>query len=768
MCRTPRLIALFLLLSGGLGYSADDALGNPGLHNFPRWQGGNLVGAGIESTDYRAERLFSEIDWTSPTGISHFSGTKFLVTERQGKLFQLDLRSGERTMLLDLRERHPKGGLLLMSALPSNLPDRDKWILLRYQSKTAAVGDNFVSAFRYRSDGQLDPDSEEVLLHWSADGHIGGDMKWGSDGMLYVSSGDGGAPGDPNNWGQTTDTLLGSILRLKINDRGNFFAVDVPDDNPFRGTPGIRPEVFAYGLRNPWRMHFHRETGELWVGDNGDEHWEMVHRIESAANYGWSTYEGSQPFRPSNPLAGPTLVHTTPVVEHSHQEMRSVIGGFWYRGSEFPELANHYLYGCYVTGKVWAFPWEGEAPGTPFRLTGSIGQIVCFEEDPMREPIVLTHDGGLHRLHRAEERESRPLPSLLSETGLFESTQTHQLAEGLLPFEINAEASWNGSERLRFLGLPPGETIQIQRRPAGDSKRDPSTLRTVAGWDRWKYPDGTVIGQTFTLERGQDPLRVETQISMKQGGEWQFFTYRWRDDQSDAELVGESGDYATIEFASENLEPQELPWRFPARAECAACHTQRSMFVLSGTMAQLNREVDYASLGGEKSNQLATFKALGFFPERFRFNESVIAGQNMPNPHDRAHTLDERARSWLHVNCAHCHRETGVAGRASFELLHWLPLAETDLLDQKPAVGLPGPNGELVDSLLLAPGDPDRSEIYRRVANPIVGKMPMLGGTTLSEEEIALVRDWILDMDSGNTSRETPDDNRSVASSDEP
>jgi len=732
-----KTVILFLYGLSAVGWFA---VAEPGLQDFPHWDDTRLAGTGIEALPVDVEPVFPSIKWDNPLYMVRLpdGSHQYLVVERWGRVWLLNTETGTRECFLDFAPGQPKqrryssSGITLHPSYPAK-----PFVYLHWNEKVGGAATNRVSRFVTRAEGGLiaNPESREDLLVWASNGHNGGDLLFGPDGYLYVTSGDGATPGDPYNVGQRTDDLLSSILRIDVDHVTEEKPYRVPDDNPFVNEPGVTPEVWAYGLRNPWRMCFDPRDGTLWLGDNGDEHWEMVYRVERGANYGWSAFEGSHIFRSTNQLQGPTRVHTLPVVEHSHDEMRSVIGGFWYRGAAIEALKGQYIYGCYLTGKVWAFTLKNGRPTKPSRIADTGGGIVGFTEDVEGELYVVTMDRGIFKLIPSVEKlPARPFPSTLSATGLLADSSTHKVSEGMLPYEINAPMWWNGAERERFVGLPEDLKVDVQHRPPGLKKFKEEDFRTLAGMDRWKMPSGTVFMQTFS----KFGRRVETQVSFKDSGEWRFLTYHWRN-QKDAELVPEEG--RTIELEGTNGEVEK--WRFGARVDCAACHTQRSMFVLGFNYAQLNRTRDYTSLGGTSANQLETFHHLGMFRPSYKLSKDLCSDR-IADPGDPEEPLDSRARAYLHVNCAHCHRETGLGGRAAFELLHWWPTEDLGILNMRPLVGTPGFDPE--HGRLLVPKQPDRSEIYRRMAFDGPGHMPLLGGTQLDDQGIQLIRDWIEGM----------------------
>lgn len=190
--------------------------------------------------------------------------------------------------------------------------------------------------------------------------HNGGTLAFGPDGYLYVGLGDGGKANDPLLSGQDLSKLLGSILRIDINTTEGELPYGIPKDNPFIDRDGAWPEIYAYGLRNVWRMSFDDKTGALWAADVGQNDWEELNVIVSGGNYGWSLREGGNPFRLNGDGSGPRRDLIDPLVEYPHTDDwgKSVTGGEVYRGKETPELDGYYLYGDYVTGKLWALKYD--------------------------------------------------------------------------------------------------------------------------------------------------------------------------------------------------------------------------------------------------------------------------------------------------------------------------------------------------------------------------------------------------------------------------
>jgi glucose/arabinose dehydrogenase len=264
---------------------------------------------------------------------------------------------------------------------------------------TDVDGDSVISEFTRAADGTVDPAAERLLLQVDQpfSNHNGGMIVFGPDGYLYISFGDGGSGGDPNNNGQNTEALLGKVLRIDVN-AGDPYAV--PSDNPFAsGDSGAR-EVWDWGLRNPWRLSFDRESGALFIGDVGQNMWEEIDaepKGRGGRNYGWNVLEGAHCYvAPTCDQGGMTL----PVAEYSHADGCAVIGGYVYRGSAAPAFVGRYVYADLCSGKVWSLDADAALAGTA--VEGSvIGQLPfspsAFGEDEAGELYVVDSAGAIYR-----------------------------------------------------------------------------------------------------------------------------------------------------------------------------------------------------------------------------------------------------------------------------------------------------------------------------------------------------------------------------------
>lgn len=308
------------------------------------------------------------------------------VLQQGGQIRLLSRGSVRQQPFLDIAERISTGGErgLLGLAFHPDYP-RNGFLYVNY---TDVRGNTVVSRFTANRQNKVaDPDSEKILLRIEQpySNHNGGMMAFGPDGMLYIGTGDGGSGGDPINAGQRLDTLLGKILRIDVNS-GDPYAI--PPTNP--KIRNALPEIWAYGLRNPWRFSFDRQTGDLWIGDVGQNRWEEIHFARSdqaGLNYGWRIVEGEECFNPRTNCNRNGL--TNPVHVYSHSEGQSVTGGYVYRGRAFPALQGRYYFADFASGVMWSLRREGNRWVRNTELTGLGQGIASFGEDEAGELYVL-------------------------------------------------------------------------------------------------------------------------------------------------------------------------------------------------------------------------------------------------------------------------------------------------------------------------------------------------------------------------------------------
>lgn len=290
------------------------------------------------------------------------------IIEQPGRLIAVDRTKteAEPRTFLDIRkqvhDKHNEEGLLSLAFHPAYEENGRLYVYYSAKKSASKPRRGVLSEYTVAEDRRtVDAESERVLLEveqpWG--NHNGSTVLFGPDGMLYVSYGDGGAANDPYGAGQDLSNLLGTVIRIDIDRKDEGLEYAVPKDNPFVDVEGARPEIWAYGLRNVWRMSFDRETGDLWGGDVGQNAWEEIDIITRGGNYGWNPREAFVPFAQYRGEPDPDAVYLDPVVAYPREDGISVTGGSVYRGDAHPSIDGVYFYADYATGRIWGLRWDG-------------------------------------------------------------------------------------------------------------------------------------------------------------------------------------------------------------------------------------------------------------------------------------------------------------------------------------------------------------------------------------------------------------------------
>ena len=393
-----------------------------------------INGKSAEPTDgslpYRAKLAFTNVDWTNwepvddrgrakalrPIVLTHAGdgSNRIIMATQRGVVhaFENHDKPQKSTVLLDHSKKvvyidnKNEEGLLGLSFHPKFKTNGQFFV---YYTTTDAEHTSVVSRFTVsKKTGVSSSATEEEILrikqpYWN---HNGGTIAFGPDGYLYVALGDGGAGNDPHGNGQNLGTLLGSILRIDVDQKTAARKYAIPKNNPFVNKKGARPEIYAYGLRNVWRMSFDRETGALWAGDVGQNLWEEINIITSGGNYGWNLREGMHTFGKNGSDAREGLIE--PVWEYDHNVGKSITGGVVYRGKRLPGLVGSYLYADYVTGKIWALKYDTKAKKvvSNHSIPTDKMPVISFGEDEAGEAyftIVSSNGRGIYRFEKASE-----------------------------------------------------------------------------------------------------------------------------------------------------------------------------------------------------------------------------------------------------------------------------------------------------------------------------------------------------------------------------
>jgi len=556
--------------------------------------------------------------------------------------------------------------------------------------------------------------------------HWGGDLKFGPDGFLYLSLGDGG------NGMTGSDAVLLTWLRgkiLRIDPRSALADVPyrVPADNPFAeaGAPlcdnraDLRtntmacPEIFARGFRNPWRMSFDRATGNLWVGDVGSGK-EEVNLVVAGHDYGWTRCDGRN--GAGCPPANADSELIAPIAQYRVYNSASIAGGVVYRGTALgPALQGAYLFTDVYNGEllvidapyanvafaptlrvsqVYEHPDEDDADDLPKFRKLAVERLsfpVSWAEDENGEPYVVTFGAGkgngVYKLVRPGGAVVDTVPATLQATGCVGADDAKRPAAGMIPYTLNAPFWSDGATKERYIAIPDGTTIEVG--PDGD----------------WFLPVGAVVTKTFYL--GGTPVETRLMVRHDDGG-WAGYSYVWRQDGSDADQANRAG---------EQRQWGEQAWTYPSRSGCMSCHTAVAGYTLGLETRQLDRELTYPATG-RTANQIDTLSHVGMFAAEVASNPATA----FVSPFGDA-PIEQRARTYLHTNCAQCHRGPMVPN------LHFdTALGDTQLCFEK----------------RLVPNAPEASTIVMRMrSDDPLFRMPRGSGLLIDEAGVGLIEAWI-------------------------
>jgi uncharacterized repeat protein (TIGR03806 family) len=646
-----------------------------------------------------------------------------------------------------------ESGLLSMAFHPNYATNRQFYI---FYSLTSTDGKRYQRIARLKT-STTDPNAVDnsslvpmITQLDQASNHNGGDMAFGADGYLYISTGDEGDGNDSlNNARFINKDFYSAIFRIDVDNLpGNLTpnahsqsstdfpsaihtgTYRIPADNPFIGFTSwhnqtisastVRTEIWATGLRNPWRMSFDAPSGRLFVGDVGQGTREEVDIIAKGKDYGWSWREGtfaftSGPSPTSPPAQG--FNPTEPIYGRSGAfSGSSITGGVVYRGNNLTELYGAYIFADYGSGKVWALK-ENNGVWAVSDIA-SRGGIVEFGFDPSNGDVLMCdiNGGVVRRLTRSGTTGTAP-SATLSGTGAFSNLTTLTPNTGIVPYAVNQPFWSDYATKQRWFAI----------------KNLTDTIGLNAE-DAWTSPTGMVWVKHFEIEtvRGNPNTRrkLETRFLVKTATEIYGITYRWRADQTEADLVPEQGSAETLSIEV-NGSATSQTWRYPSRSECRACHTQQGGFTLSFNTRQLNRLNTY---GAQTLNQITALSNAGYL------SSSVSNVNTMPaHPalNDTSASLEARVRAYLAINCSMCH-QPGGAGLGNWDG------RITTLTD---AAGII--NGTLFNTggdaanRFVVPGDTSHSMLLKRLQGSGAPRMPPVTLSVDDAEAIAVITDWI-------------------------
>ena len=669
---------------------------------------------------YQLANAFPNLNFNSALFIAGVPQQSRLVVVQQSgivSVFDNDAAATSSRVVLDLSARvlfSGEQGLLGLAFDPDFI--QNGYVYIHYSM--AGPRRSVIARFTWNQGADLiDSGSEKILLEVNQpfSNHNGGMLAFGPDDYLYIALGDGGSGGDPQNNAQNTTNLLGSMLRIDVHPQNPTDIYDIPADNPLLGMGGgVREEIWAYGLRNPFRFSFDRQTGELWLGDVGQGAFEEINILSAGGNFGWRVFEGNEDFDGSQNML-PQSAFSFPVHSYGRGEGVAVIGGYVYRGTAIASLQGRYLYTDFGSGTLWALDYDAGTVRSNDVLA-MVNAPTSLGEGNDGELYVVTQGGGIFNLQETISGGGS-LPVLLSDTGVFDNLASLTPASGLIEYELNQPFWSDGAIKRRWFAIPDGQSI------------------TFSATGAWQFPVGTVLVKQFDmlLTEGDagSARRLETRLLIHTEGGWEGYTYRWNSDQTDADLLtGRESEMISVDLVGGGSRNQL--YEYPGRADCANCHTQVAGFALGVKTRQLNRDFNYPSA---TDNQLRSLNNIELFGSDIGEAGSY---QSFPALGDASATVEQRARAYLDVNCAQCHQPQGPSPVA-IDLRFDTGINEMNIVSVTPQAGDLG----LTSAAIVVPGNKEQSTLWERLRRTDGSRMPPLASHLVDSQAVSVIGEWI-------------------------
>ena len=724
--------------------------------NFP-------VTGNVSNGDYRFEKAYPNLDDQFPSPVMVLpDGVNDLiyVVDKIGTIFVFpndeDVTKPEVRTLLNIdnvvRNYHEQG-LLSMAFDPDYASNGYFYIYYIHGTDDSERAPNgqFGDAILERwtvddpySPATVVPNSRVEILRVPQPGpdHKGGMMQFhAEEKYLYLSIGDGAYgysavtsyPADPrtNNNAQITSNLLGTMIRIELLDTpvdGKYYAV--PVDNPFVGNPDFRPEIWTYGHRNPWRWAFDPDAPyTIWQTEVGQSGFEEVNLIQKGKNYGWPVCEG---LTNRGDLGGDSAKNCSTDFEpprdgYNHPTGYSIIGGVVYRGNKLSGLTGRFIFGDYVTKRLWSIV-DGEAKQIISEAFPE--NIVSFGTDLSGEELLVStygvEYGGHSTIYRVvdDAAQSVEIPAQLSATGLFADLQNLIPVTGVIEYALNTDGWFDGAEARHFIAIPNSDTIGF----------DPT--------QPWDLPVGSVLVKHLSIATENNPQQpFTTSVLFRQDSGWQAANYHWNASGTDATLITE-----TVNVMDGGIVNRERAVQ--SAADCGSCHVgSGSKDPLALSTRQFNREFDYQ---GVSDNQLAVFNHINLFSEGI---DHPVAYEHFTALDDTSADITERVKAYADTNCAHCHNSSFM------DMQYDTPLADMRWINQTTGGG----------KYRVRPGSTDDSVVY--IYQTSDGNRMPKGSRYTNPMAEAVFAEWINGLDtSGNSSStsssgDSSSDNSSSSSS---
>ncbi len=767
------LFAVFsFLLLGAMPYFAGSGLISP--EPLGKYLNSNFPAIISVPQGLPYEPIFPNLTFDSPLTFNELpTGNRVLVGQRDGKIYWFNKMPdvAQKNMLLDLSNKVGvvwDGGFLGLALHPNFGTTGNNYFYTYYTTKDANGNNipnsyttqncdneeywgNFLILSRYEMNPnsmQVSPSSEQVLLKLRMYGttHRGGGLLFGDDGFLYLTTGDQTASKKSQD---IENNLDGGVLRFDVDKNpqkshapvrtmpddhgfsdeltGNGYWI--PNDNPFLSPGGQTfEEYYTLGHRNPHRMTKDRATGDLYIGEIGWFRHEEINVVKKGKNFGWPVYEG----RFKGDLCGTTLYnnmpHEEPLVAFPRSEVNAIMGGFVYRGEEVPELQGKYVCADYGNGEELFSVNINDGSYEQIGVFSSTN-IISFGEDKQGELYILKQ--GVSTLYKMVTKLTfnETMPQSLSQTGAFSNLTNLTPTDGLIPYDL-VESFWSdGALKKRWIGIPNDG--------AHDTAEEQIDYSENGNWD---LPVGSVLIKHIEMPLDENnpsiTKRLETRFSVKAAdGNFYFATYKWNTAQTDALLLTTGLD-ESLNITKADGSTVVQTWRYPNRNECITCHNTSTDGTIGTRTRFLNKDFTYPKTG-RTANQLVTLSHLGILNQTIADVDtpSLLTYKSID---DANASVDEKARSYMDLNCAYCH-QAGSDVRADFDLRMNLDLAATGLLD----AGIYNPLGVLGEEILAA-GEPEKSILYLRAnsVDPSIA-MPPVAKNRIDDEGVALLEEWI-------------------------
>jgi uncharacterized repeat protein (TIGR03806 family) len=721
------------------------------------------------SGNWTAIVAFTNLLFTNSVGLAPVPDSNLLcVWEREGRVWMFENSPGvtEKKLVLDVHDQcqgWDDSGLLGVAFHPGFATNHQMFVYYTWVKPGTVVGDPYTRPNpvlpntyhdrleRYTLDANnvAMPDSVKVfvdLTNQTVWHHGGGIFFHPINGLLYWTDGDNSVS---DNDQFINKSLYSGVFRIDVDCRGGDFShapsrqplngftanYFIPNDNPFVGQSNVLEEFFCLGLRSPHRMTIDPVTGRIYIGDVGESSREEIDAIEpgeSGLNFQWNYCEGNLG-QMKTPYIG---ISRGPILDYPHTDGRAVIGGYVYRGRQFAvDLGGKYIFGDNVFRTIWALDEtatppkktllcvmpKGTGPNSGTDYTG-LSSFGTDAEGELYFCQMSSLGGSIYRLQRGgPPPPKRVLPRLLSQTGAFSQTAELQPADYLVPYGVNSPLWSDGAVKQRWVALPRESKIDF----------------SVDG--EWKFPEGTVFVKHFSLPVDDtDPKvlrRLETRLLIRDSsGGIYGASYKWRADNSDAELVN-AGTNETITIKTATGIRQQK-WFYPGRQDCLTCHTAVSGGVLGVKTSQLNG--DYRYPDGINDNQLRVWNHLNWFDQPIK--ESKIGRlPRLVSIVDTRATLKTRVRSYLDANCSQCHRPGGA--EAFFDARFATPLPQQNIIN--------GPVGNQLGvsgARVVVPGNLNKSMLFHRVSLAGDNQMPPIAKNLVDANAVAVISQWIMSL----------------------